>query len=66
MNPLIKEFGIQLKMALSFQSLKRMDLLLKNFGPNGPMKNVRWRLDCIAQDIIASALDSNEFFGISE
>jgi len=37
-----KEFGIQLKMALSFQSLKRMDLLLKNLGPNGPMKNVRW------------------------
>jgi len=24
------------------QKLKRMDLLLQNLGPNGPMKNGRW------------------------
>jgi len=37
----IKEFGMLLKMALSFQRLKRMDLLLKNLGPNGLMKKVK-------------------------
>ncbi len=41
LNPLIKEFGMQLKMALSFLRLKRVDLLLKNLGLNGLMKKVR-------------------------
>ena len=33
---------IQLRMVLTFQSLKRMVLSLQNLGLNGPMMNVRW------------------------
>ena len=41
-NRLIKEFGIQLRMVLTFQSLERMVLSLQNLCLNGPMMNVKW------------------------
>jgi len=54
-------------MALSFQSLKRMDLLLKKPWSQWTNEECKMaKLDCIAQNIIASALDSNNFFSISE
>ena len=44
-----------------------MDLPLKNLGPNGPMlKNKKAKFDCIAKNIITSALNSDEFFKISQ
>ena len=67
LNLLIKEFGMQLKMTLLFLNLKRMDLLLKNLGPNGLMlKNKKAKFDCITKNIITSALNSDEFFRISQ
>ena len=44
-----------------------MDLLLKNLGPNGLMlKNKKAKFDCITKNIITSALNSDEFFRISQ
>jgi len=67
LNPLIKEFGIQSKMALQFQSLKRIYLLLKEPWSQWTNEECKMaKLDCTAQNIIAYALDSNEFFRILE
>jgi len=58
---------MQLKMVLLFLSLKRMVFLLKSLGPNGLMqKKKRAKFDCIAKNIITSALNSNEFFRFSK
>ena len=67
LNLLIKEFGMQFKMAILFLNLKRMDLLLKNLGPNGLMLKIKKaKFDCIAKNIITIALNSDEFFRISQ
>jgi len=58
---------MQFKMAILFLNLKRMDLLLKNLGPNGLMLKIKKaKFDCIAKNIITIALNSDEFFRISQ
>jgi len=64
---LIEEFGMPLKMDLLFQKLKKIMFLLKNLGPNGlSMKAKKAKFDCIAKNIITSALNSDEFFRVSQ
>ena len=41
MESLDKEFGMQLKMVLLSQSLKKMDLSLRNHGLNGLMQKAK-------------------------
>ena len=66
-NQLIEEFGMPLKMDLLFQKLKKIMFLLKNLGPNGlSMKAKKAKFDCIAKNIITSALNSDEFFRVSQ
>jgi len=63
----MKGFGMQLKMALSFQRLKRMDLLLKKpWSQWTNEESEKAKFDCSAKNIITSALDSKEFFRISK
>jgi len=49
-------------MTILFLNLKRMDLLLKNLD----VENKKAKFDCIAKNIITSALNSDEFFRISQ
>jgi len=54
-------------MVLTFQSLKRIVLTLQNLGLNGSMMNVKWpSLIVLLKNIIAYALDTNEFFRVSK
>ena len=39
---------------------------MKNLGPNGLMLKIKAKFDCIAKNIITSALNSDEVFRISQ
>jgi len=53
-------------MALLYLSLKKMMFPLKNLGPNGLRLKIKTQYDCIAKNIITSALNSDEFFRVSQ
>ena len=57
---------MQLKMVLLFLSLKMKVFLLKNLGPNRLMQKKRAKFDCIVKNIITFALNSDEFFRVSQ
>ena len=58
---------MQLKMALSFQRLKRIDLLLKKpWSQWTNEESEKAKFDCCAKNIITFALDSKEFFRIAK
>ena len=58
---------MQLKMVFLSQSLKKMDLPLKSLDLNGLIfESKKAKFDCIAKNIITSALNSDEFFRVSQ
>ena len=58
---------MQLKMTLLFLNLKRMVFLLISLGPNGlMMKTKEQSLIPLQKNIITSALNSDEFFRVSQ
>ena len=64
---MIKEFGIQLRMVLTFQSLKKNGSFIAKPWSQWTNDECKMaKLDCYAQNIIASALDTNEFFRVSK
>ena len=66
-NHLTKEFGMQLKMVLLSQSLKKMDLSLKKpWSQWTDSESKKAKFDCIAKNIITSGLNSDEFFRVSQ
>jgi len=54
-------------MVILFQKLKKIMFLLKNLGPNElSLKEKKAKFDCIAKNIITYALNSDEFFRVSQ